>query len=96
MKNYLTILQWEVDGDYISKLGYDENNPEIQLPTEKIAGDSSTYVTDYFNARTGGQWKVFSGVSWLSGRGGKIWCINLRATSVDDTKHPIYYRLIHI
>ena len=53
-------------------------------------------MTDYFNARTVGQWKVFSGVSWLSGRGGKIWCINLGATSVDDTKHPIYYRLIQI
>lgn len=33
-------------GGYISKLGYDKDNPDIQLPIENIGSDS-TYITDY-------------------------------------------------
>lgn len=37
---------------YVSKLGYDAENPLIAFPTE-VSGTESTYITDYYTFKTG-------------------------------------------
>lgn len=63
-----------VSGQYTKKVGYDINNPSIQLPVEG-GGSSDTYVTDCYWCREETQVKVaWVGGSWIDTSCCGLWC----------------------
>ena len=52
-----------VSGQYTKKVGYDANNPLIQLPIES-GGSSNTYLTDYYWCNVGNN---SNRVAWVGG-----------------------------
>lgn len=82
------------NAQYISKLGYDENNPWFMQATECLGGSMSTYITDTYYFTSGG-WGVYA----TSGDGGSRFSAGLWYTSLDGTSGVAYnntYRLLRI
>ena len=67
------------EGGYIKKLGFDINNPLIQLPTE-IGGSSSTGIADNYYTSTGDN-SAFVGGTVYHGEYAGFWCWFLNASS---------------
>jgi len=49
--NKIGYINVDANMKYIKKIGYDANNPSIQLPIE-IEGSSETYTTDFYHSQS--------------------------------------------
>jgi hypothetical protein len=72
--------------DWVSAMGYDLANPELELPTAG-GGSSSTYYSDSFYQNASGQFIALIGGNWSSGAGAgfSFWDLNVGSgnTNVD-------------
>ena len=69
------------DSGYVKEVGYDANNPDIQLP-KTYGGSDSTYIPDYSNS---GSAVVYVGGSWGGGGRCGLWYFRSHSTSASDS-----------
>ncbi len=58
---------------WVTKLGYDSNNPLISFPTEVGESDSTSYITDRYMKNSGNRIVVVGGIRYSNTSAG-LWC----------------------